>query len=145
MLPVPDPDIGGVDAAAFVRLQAEVTDLRLRLGEEVRSRRVVVVDETGIARIRLTADEGQCRIVLLDADGFERIALTAKPETGTLTIATRPRSDDPTRIDVFALDADEEDPDDVPAVGVELIDTGNSIAGLTLYEGRRPTFWTDPV
>ena len=142
---MPDPDVGGVDAAAFDRLQAEVTDLRSQLAEEVRSRRVVVVDETGIARIRLTADEGQCRIVLLDADGFARITLTTKPDTGTLTIATRPRSVDPTRVDVFALDAEEADPDDAPAVGIELIDTGNSVAGLTLYEGREPTLWTTPI
>jgi hypothetical protein len=141
----PDPESGGVvevDAAVFAQLRAEVADLRLQLGEEVRTRRVVVVDEAGAPRIRLTASAGgDSQVALLDGDGFERVWITGNPDIGTMSVAARSRGGDPTQVDVFALDRDE---DDGAYVGLELIDRGTSVAGFALYEGRQPRPWTAP-
>lgn len=123
-------------------LRAELADLRLRLDEEVRTRRVVVVDERGAPRIRLTASAGgDSQIALLGADGFERVRVTGKPNTGAVSVATRSPGDDLTQVEVFALDGDE---DDSAYVGVELIDRGTSVAGFALYEGRPPRAWAAP-
>lgn len=129
-----------VDPEAFARLQSEVTRLRLQIEDEVRTHRVVIVDETGVGRIRLSAAAGEhCRVVLLDEDGFERLHLTGRPDGGVLGIAGRPLGGEPTRIDVFASD-----PEDHAGayVGVELVDSGNSVAGFTVLEGRPPRTWT---
>lgn len=124
------------------RLRAEVADLRLRLDEEVRTRRVVVVDEAGAPRIRLTASAGgDSQVALFDGDGFERVRVTGKPDIGTVSVAARSPGDDLTQVEVFALDRDE---DDGAYVGVELIDQGTSVAGFALYEGRPPRIWTAP-
>lgn len=139
---VNDGDRSRSDAEAITRLRAEVADLRLRIGDEVRTRRVVVVDEAGIGRVRITASkDGESRIDLLDADGFERVGISGAPERGAVTITSRTGSDQPTRIEVFGLDP--EDPD-AAYVGVELIDRGTSVAGFVLYEGRPPRTWTAP-
>lgn len=122
------------------RLRAEVVDLRLRLEAEVRTRRVVIIDDRGAPRIRLTATaDGDSQVALLDADGFERMQLTGRPDGGSVSVAARPSGDDLTHVEVFALDADE---GDGPYVGVELIDRGASVAGFALYEGRAPRTWT---
>lgn len=132
-----------VDPADVERLKAEVTDLRLQLEEEVRTRRVTVIDDIGIARIRLaTTPEGHCEIVLLTVDGFERIVLSARPGLGFLTVVSRSSSESPSRVDMFALDSDDGDADGA-YVGVELVDRGNSVTGYSLYEGRHPRTWTD--
>jgi hypothetical protein len=130
-----------VDAADFVALRQAVSDLRLLLRGEVRTRRLVVVDEAGIGRIRLTADGDACRLVMADPDGFERIVLTAQPDIGTVVVSARGGL--PTRVDVFALDAEERD--DVPMAGVELIDRGDSVGGFTVHAGREAALWTDPL
>ncbi len=129
-----------IDTEAFARLQSEVTRLRLQIADEVRTRRVVIVDERGVGRIRLSATAGEhCRVVLLDEDGFERLHLTGQPDGGTLGIAGRSLSGEPTRVDVFATDPE----DDAGAyIGVELVDAGNTIAGVTAIEGRPPRTWT---
>ncbi len=121
-------------------LRAEVTALRLRLEGEVRTHRVVVIDEAGIARVRIsTSADGASQIDLLDADGFGRIGISAAPERGAVSITSRGSGGQPTRVDVFALDPDEPD---AAYVGVELIDRGTSVAGVALYEGRPPRTWT---
>ncbi|HEX7134792.1 MAG TPA: hypothetical protein VF228_19620 [Iamia sp.] len=130
-----------VDAAEFVALRQAVSDLRLLLQGEVRTRRLVVVDEAGIGRIRMTADGDACRLVMADPDGFERIVLTAQPDIGTVVVSAR--GELPTRVDVFALDA--EDRDDVPMAGLELIDHGDSVGGFTVHAGREAGLWTDPL
>jgi hypothetical protein len=129
-----------IDPEAFARLQSEVTRLRLQIADEVRTQRVVIVDETGVGRIRLSATAGEhCRVVLLDEDGFERLHLTGRPDGGVLAIAGRSLSGEPTRVDVFAIDPE----DDAGAyVGVELVDAGNTVAGFTAIEGRPPRTWT---
>lgn len=140
--PTESPGRRWVDADAFLGLRAEVQDLRLRLADEVRTRRVVVTDDAGIGRIRMAVDGDACRIVMLDQDGFERITLTAQPDIGAVAVQSRAHNG-PTRVDLFALDPD--DGDDSAVVGVELIDGGNSVGGLTVYEGRQPTVWTEPL
>lgn len=124
----------------MARLRAEVADLRLRLEDEVRTRRVVIVDERGAPRIRLTAAaDGNSQVALLDGDGFERTRITGRPDSGSVSVAARPSGDDLTHVEVFALDGDE---GDGPYVGVELVDRGTSVAGFVLYEGRPPRTWT---
>lgn len=130
------------------RLERELTDLRLMVGSQVRTREVVVVDEAGVPRIRLSAADGgaegadptsSARVALLDPDGFERVSLSARPDIGVVSVAGRSTEGERSRIDVFALDP--EDGEGV-YVGVELVDRGNSVGGHTLYEGREPHTWT---
>ncbi len=131
-----------VDAGAFLALQQEVRDVRSLLRDEVRTRRVVLVDERGVGRIRMAAEGDICRIVLADRDGFERIALAAQPDIGNIVVSARGEGG-PTRVDLFALDA--EDRHDDPVAGVELVDGGNSVGGFTVYAGRDASLWTDPL
>lgn len=135
------PDDIPVDAGVLSRLRAEVADLRLQIREEVRTRRVVVVDEAGVSRIRLTAaKDGASQVALLDGDGFERIILDGRPDIGVLSVAGRSRSGHPMKVEVFALDPDD---DEGTYIGVELVDQDNSTAGFSLYEGRRAQIRTD--
>jgi len=131
----PSPD----DPTAVERLREEVTRLRLQLEDEVRTRRVVVVDGTGAGRIRLTAETGAgCRVTLLDPDGFERLVLEGDTTHGGLRIAGRSDGDGPSRVDVFALDPED---DQGTYVGVELVDAGTSVAGFTVVESLDPRTW----
>lgn len=124
------------------QLRAEIQDLRLSLAAEVRTKRVVVVDEKGIGRVRVGTDGDTCRIEMLDRDGFARVALTARPGDGGLVVSSR-TSGEPTRVDVFALDAIDER--DHPSTGIEVIDGGNSVGGLTVRTDRRASVWTHPL
>jgi hypothetical protein len=99
-------------------LQAEVAALRAELHREIRTRRVVVVEE----------------------DGFERIVLSADGSHGEVVVAARPSQDRLTRTELFALDSDDTEG---PFVGIELVDRGNSVAGLSVLEGHRPRLWDD--
>lgn len=126
---------------AIDRLREEVKDLRLQIEEEIRTRHVVVVDEAGVGRIRLSADGGTCQVALLDVDGFERITLVSDAEHGALRIAGRHRGTDPARIDVFALDPED---DQGTYVGLELVDAGASVAGFTTIESHPPRTWVAP-
>ena len=48
---------------------------------------------------------------------------------------------EPTCVEVFALDAESGEP---AYAGLELVDGGNGVAGLVVYEGQPPRTWTDP-
>lgn len=132
-----------VDPVAFERLRREVTDLRLQLEDEVRTGRLVVVDEAGIARARITADSGGvCRFVLLDEDGFERISLRGLHEVGAIEVAARSRSGEPTRAEVVAHDPSGEDG---CVVGLYLVDRGNEVAGFHVFEEEgQADVWAEP-
>ncbi len=134
------------DATAdrLAQLERELTNLRLGMGSQVRTREVVVIDDAGVPRIRLSSTAGDgagstCRIVLLDADGFERVSVSALPGIGALRVVGRTEHEQRSHVDVFALDP--EDGDGV-YLGVELVDRGNSVGGHTVYEGREPRTWT---
>lgn len=129
-----------LEPAAIARLRDELTRLRHQVEHEVRTRRIVIVDEEGGDRIRLAARaDGGCSITLLDAGGFERSVLSGGPDGGSLRLVARPLGEGPARIDVFAVDPE----DDAGAyVGVELVDDGSSVAGLTVLESRPPRSWT---
>jgi hypothetical protein len=127
------------DPAAVERLREEVARLRHEVEGEVRTRRVVLVDASGADRIRLTADDDVCRVVLVDPDGFERLGLEAAATHGAVCIAGRTKSDHPSRVDVFALDPED---DQGVYTGVELVDQGNSVAGFTVLESCPPRTWT---
>jgi hypothetical protein len=65
--------------------------------------------------------------------------VTADGRHGHLAITARRAVDgQPTRVDVFAIDAED---DAGPYVGVELVDRGDSVAGFTVIEGRPPQRW----
>jgi hypothetical protein len=133
---------GPVDPVAFERLQQEVTKLRLQIGDEVRTGRLVVVDDAGIARARITAESGgDCRFVLLDEDGFERISLKSLDEVGAIEVAGRSRSGEPTRAAVVAHDPTD---GDGCVVGLYLMDRGNEVAGFHVFEERQADVWTEP-
>lgn len=129
------------DAAVLSRLRAEVADLRLQIGAEIRTRQVVVVDEAGTGRIRLTASGGQSHVVLLDKDGFERLHLMGRLDIGVLTIAGRSLSGEATQVEVFAHDPKD---GDGAQIGVHLVDGGDGVAGFDLYEGQTATTWAAP-
>jgi hypothetical protein len=114
--PPTDPE-RPVTAADLAAVRAEVDALRAEVRGEVRTGRIVVVDDAGFERIRMTAD-GQ----------HGHLAITAR----------RDADDHPTRVDVFAIDAED---DAGPYVGVELVDGGDSVAGFTVIEGRPPRWW----
>lgn len=140
--PADVPARSGTEAAnsAIDRLRREVAGLRHQVEGEVRTRRVVIVDEQGVERIRLSVDaDGGCCVALVDVDGFERTALSADRSGGSLRISARPLGVDPARVDVFALDPE----DDAGAyTGIELIEAGNSVAGFTVVESHAPRAWT---
>lgn len=131
----PDRD----DPADVERLREEVASLRRLIEGEVRTRSVAVVDEDGAERLRLSADGDACRLVLVDAEGFERLVLDADGTHGALRIAGRASGPGPNRVDVFAIDPED---DAGGYVGTELVDAGTSVAGFTLMESRRPRTWT---
>jgi hypothetical protein len=107
----------------------------------VRTRRVVIVDEAGVGRIRLSAEGRACHIAVLDPDGFERAALEGDESHGALRITGRSDGVGPSRVDMFAIDPEDEQG---TYVGVELIDAGNSVAGFTVIELGQPRSWTTP-
>lgn len=127
------------DPAAVERLREEVASLRRQVEGEVRTRSVVIVDEGGADRVRLSVDGAASRVVLVDAEGFERVVLDADGTHAALRIAGRSTGPGPNRVDVFALDPED---DGGAYVGTELIDAGTSVAGFTAMEGHRPRTWT---
>ncbi|HEU5152055.1 MAG TPA: hypothetical protein VFU19_16290 [Iamia sp.] len=129
----------GDDPADVEQLREEVASLRRQIEGEVRTRSVLIVDEDGADRVRLSADGDACRVVLVDTDGFERVSLEADGTQGALRIAGRANGPGPNRVDVFAIDPED---DAGIYVGVELVDAGTSVAGFTAMEGRRPRTWT---
>lgn len=126
--------------AAIDRLQEEVTRLRLQLADEIRTRRVLIVDDSGVGRIRLsTGEHGGYSVTLVDPDGFERAVLSGASNGGSLRIAARSHGDGAARVDLFALDPED---DAGSYVGLELIDAGTSVAGFTVVESRSPRTWS---
>ena len=143
--PVSDPGSDPL-AAALDALRADHEALRARvdgLAEAVTSRQLSAVDAEGRERVRLDGDAAT--VTLLDPDGFARIRLTTAGDQGRITVASRTTDGEPTRIDVFALDAEADDDGDQPYVGIELIRGGDTVAGLSQHGTRPPRLWThDP-
>ncbi len=79
-------------------------------------------------------------MVVIEDDGFERIVLSADASHGEVVVAARPSEDRSTKAVLFALDSEDAEG---PFVGMELVDRGNSVAGLSLLEGHRPRLWDD--
>ncbi|HEX7134427.1 MAG TPA: hypothetical protein VF228_17775 [Iamia sp.] len=121
------------------QLREEVAHLRRQIGDGVRTRSVVVVDRDGVERIRLSADGTGCRVALLAPDGFERLALEEGEGHAALHIAGRSAGSNPARVDVFAIDPEDEQG---VYIGIELIDAGDSVAGFTAIESQVPRTWT---
>jgi len=98
-------------------LSAELADLRTSLASEVRTRRVVVVEE----------------------DGFERIILGARDRFGHVTVVSRTPPGASTIAELFANDPVDADGANV---GVALTDAGNVVATLDVADDRAPRLWT---
>ena len=128
-------------SADLARLRADHEALRAALAEGVRTRRVAVVDAEGRDRIVLTAGDGGPEVLLTEDDGLARVRLSAQGEHGHVAVTAR-TPDGPTGADLFALDAG--DGDDHAYTGLELVDRGDSVAGLVVSEGQRPHLWWAP-
>ena len=133
-------------AATVARLRAEIDALRTQMAEEVTTHHLTITDLDGRPRIRLTAAAGPAddpapEIALLDADGHARIRLISTGDDGHVVLRARTGDGEPTQVDLFALDADPEEADDHPYVGVELIDRGDSVAGFSHHRTCRPQPW----
>ena len=149
----PSPIPGSCPCAAeLTRLRTQLDALRADLVEGVTTRQVVILDAEGRPRIRLTAGDDGPAIALAEADGHDRVHLAARGDHGHVVVRTRtpeehgPDGEHPTEVDLFALDAEPDDPGDRPSAGLELIDRGDTTARLSLSEGRHPHLWwlSDP-
>ena len=147
----PSPIPGSCPCAAeLARLRTQLDALRAALAEGVTTRQLAILDAEGRARIRLAVDGGGPVIALAEADGHDRVHLSAWGDHGHVVVRTRPPDGDShdehrTEVDLFALDAEPDDPGDRPSAGVELIDRGDTTARLSLTEGHRPHLWWLPA
>jgi hypothetical protein len=120
-VPIDDSDVRRLlgEVSASVRwLQDELTDLRALLATELRTRRVVVVDEAG----------------------FERIVLAAHEKYGHVTVFAAAPGRASTCVELFVTDRVDEDGAEV---GVALVDAGDTVATLNAFTGRRARLWVD--
>jgi hypothetical protein len=106
-------------AAEVDDLRIELVELRHRLLDEVRTRRLVVVSD----------------------DAFERVVADAFPSHGGVEVRSRGPAGSTTVAGLFAVDADEGDPANI---GLALSSRGDVAALLDLYEGHQPRVWIDP-
>jgi hypothetical protein len=109
-------------------LRHELTELRASLAREVRTRRVVVIEEDGSDRVVLEARGRYGRVGVL---GFGTGRATALPVNGTR----------PTCVELVANDATD---GEGPHLAVALTDSGDVVATLEVHEGRRPVLWIGP-
>ena len=107
-------------------LRHELVELRTSLAHEIRTRRVVILEE----------------------DGFARIVLETRGHYGRVGVLTRePRGEpankhgQPTCIELVAHDAIDADP---PNVAIALTDSGDVVATLEATQGRGPVLWIEP-
>jgi hypothetical protein len=100
-------------------LEEEVAELRESLAREVRSRRIVVVEE----------------------DGFERIVLGARDRFGHVSVQSRTAVGTSTTAELFANDGLD---GDAAEVGVALTDRGEVVSTLDVTSGRPPRLWVSP-
>jgi hypothetical protein len=105
-------------AARVGWLEIEGARLRTAIEEQVRTRRVVVVDDAG----------------------RERIVLAAHGRFGHVTVVAASAGDDTTAVELFATDPVD---GDGAEVGVAVIDEGDVVATLNVFEGRRAGLWVD--
>jgi hypothetical protein len=119
--PSPDGDVRETLRELVARVaELEVAGERLResLAKELRTGRVVVV-----------ADDGHERIVLTASDGYGQVtAFAVSPQR------------DRTCVELFVTDPMN---GDGAEVGVELVDSGTTVASLSMFEGRRARLWID--
>ena len=103
-------------------LREELAALRRELADEVRTRRVVVVEP----------------------DGFERVILYAEETHGGITLGGRSERGRSTALDIHVDDAEEDaDPEDVPSFGFAFWDRGNTVASFVVVSPGPPALWSD--
>ena len=110
-------------SARLATLEATVAEVRARLrrlhrqlGDEVRTRRLVI-------------DE---------ADGFERVVLEGNASFGAVTVRARSAGPGTVAVDVFAADGRDGEP---AHIGVALIDAGDVVAAVDALAGRPAVIW----
>jgi len=108
-------------------LPAPGSDPILRAVHELRS-------ELDALRRQLAEGVITRRLAVLDPDGFERIRLTAEGAHAHVVVRARTAGDgvDPTQADLYALDAEQDDPADRPSVGLDLTAHGDPATRVEL-------------
>ena len=109
--------LGELDAAVDL-LHQELAALRRDLSDEVRTGRLVVVEE----------------------DGFERVLVDAHGMYGGVEVRSRTASGGAVAAALTALDAGDGDPANV---AVSLTDRGDVVASFDVTATRRPRLWID--
>jgi hypothetical protein len=99
-------------------LEGEVASFRAAVASEVRTSRVLVVDD----------------------DGFERIVLGVADQFGHITVYGRSVGDGSACAELFANDPSG---GDGAEVGFTLTDGGDVVAALNVFEQRPPRLWID--
>jgi hypothetical protein len=105
-------------AARVSLLEIEGEHLRDSVAEEVRTRRIVVVGD----------------------DGHERIVLGAHDQYGHVTVFAASPAPGSTCVELFVTDPVD---GDGAEVGLALIDAGDTVATVNVFEGRRAQLWVD--
>jgi hypothetical protein len=122
-----DPPTGGDDdvhqllrelAARVSVLELEGEHLRDSMAEQLRTRRVVVVGE----------------------DGHERVVLGAHDQFGHVTVFAASSKRDTTCAELFVTDPVD---GDGAEIGLALIEAGDTVATLNVFEGHRARLWID--
>ncbi len=124
----PDPLAQRLDqvVAAVGSLRQELAELRASLAREVRTRRVVVIEEDGFVRVVLEARARYGRVGVL--------ARRAGLESGHGSVA------EPTCVELVANDASD---GDGPHVAVALTDRGDVVATFEVHQGGPPVLWIE--
>lgn len=111
-------------SARLADLEASVADVRARLrrlhrqlGDEVRTRRLVIEE----------------------ADGFERVVLEGNASFGAVTVRARTTAPGTVAVDLFAADGRDGEP---AHIGVALVDGGDVVAAVDVLSGRPAVVWT---
>jgi hypothetical protein len=104
--------------AALGSMRDELAALRRALGEELRTRRLVVVED----------------------DGFERVVISARGAFGYVAVCGRNGPRDRSRVELFANDPID---GDGTHVGVALSTRGDVVASLEVLDRHRARLWVE--
>lgn len=112
----------------------DLADEVTRLAESVQMLTArIAAFETAIAACITTR-----RLEVVDADGVPRVVASADDRRCSLEVRTTSAPPHSTSIELVATEADL---DDGAHVGLELVDSGDVVAALAVFERAPPTLW----